>query len=176
VSALAVAFVLFGQGVPTVTPLTGPPKLTWLGPPRGDATGSGAGFDPHIEPLRLGLFDDIPPSGDPSCGHVPQFAYYNTTLHLVPRLTLAGFSRVGCMMDGAAGVGLVYAVPVRKNIDLALSLGRLWGPHSGPNGTAVSSTRASADIVFRREGGRSLSVGISASSTGSPGMRFGGVF
>jgi hypothetical protein len=177
------ALVLLGQsapGVPIVTPLVGPPTVSWLGPPPGDATG-GPGYDPYLEPLRLGLLEDVPPSGDPSCRQTPEAmtasapnvpTYYGTTLRLVPRLTLAGFSRVGCVMDGAVGGGLVYALPVRRNIDLALSAGYLFAPHAGPNGTPVSSgAHVRADLVFKRADGRSFNLGIR-----NRHLTFGGIF
>ncbi|HEY8075109.1 MAG TPA: hypothetical protein VIF62_13390 [Labilithrix sp.] len=169
-SAAVLAFVLFAQGVPMVTPLVGPPKVSWLGPP-GDANGSG--YDVSLEPLRLGLMDEAPLSGDPSCREPYAAAptYYGTTLRLVPRLTLAGFSRVGCAMDGAVGGGLVYTVPIRKSIDLNLSAGAIFAPHTGPNGTPIAATHLRADLVFKRDEGRAWYIGLR-----KRGIAFGGVY
>ena len=164
----ALALILFGQGVPIVTPLVGPPKVTWLGPP-GDANGSG--YQASLEPLRLGLFDEAPLTGDPSCRLGPAPTYYATTLRLVPQLTLAGFSRASCAMDGAVGGGLVYTVPLRKNIDLNLSAGAILAPHAGPNGTSISTTHVRADIVFKRDEGRAWYIGLR-----KRGIAFGGVY
>ena len=162
------ALVLFAQSVPIVTPLVGPPKITWLGPP-GDANGSG--YDASLEPLRLGLMDEAPLTGDPSCRLTPPPTYYATTLRLVPQLTLAAFSRVGCAMDGAVGGGLVYTVALRKNIDLNLSAGAILAPHGGPNGTSVVGTHVRADIVFKRDEGRAWYIGLR-----KRGIAFGGVY
>ncbi len=168
------------QALPIVTPLVGPPQVSWLAPPRGDATGTPG--DATIEPLRVGLLGDVPPTGDPACAQ-PGAATaenanlapsYLTTLRLVPRLTLVGFSRGGCPLDGAAGAGIVYMVPIRPNVSLALSGGWVSAPHAGPNGTPLTSRAVRADFVFKQPDGRALSVGLK-SGHGATGLVFGGV-
>ncbi len=171
-SAAVLAFVLFGQSVPIVTPLVGPPKVSWLGPP-GDANGTG--YDATLEPLRLGLLDEARMTGDPACREHYRSegppTYFGNTLRLVPHLTLVSFSRVGCAMDGAVGGGLVYSVPIRKTIDLNLSAGAIYGPHLGPNGTPVLGKHAAASLVFERDDGRSFYIGLRRR-----GITFGGVY
>jgi hypothetical protein len=173
---MSVLLAVLMQSVPIVTPLVGPPQIQWLATPRGDAPMPAP--DPAVEALRIDLFHDVPQSGDPACapegaataannGALPT---YLTTVRLVPRLTLAGFGRGGCAFNGVAGGGLVYTMPVTQDISLRMSAGMVYGPHSGPNGTAVRSQRLRTDLVFKRPDGSAFTVGIS-----TRGITFGGV-
>lgn len=172
----AFLLVVAMQAVPIVNPLVGPPKVQWLVQPRGDLPGPSP--DAATEALRLGLFGDAPPTGDPSCSPVgaataatPGFApTITTSIRLVPRLTLVGFGRGGCVLDGASAGGLVYMMPIKRNIDLALSAGMVYAPHAGPNGTAIRRKQLRADFVFKRKDGGAFTLGI-----GTRGITVGGL-
>jgi hypothetical protein len=171
--------------LPVVTPLVGPPQVAWLGP-AGDASGaSGSALTPSfvLEPLRMALTGTAVPTGrfEPGCGEhveatgtatagVPGFAMQHaTSLQLVPKLTLFGFSRGGCAIDAGVGGGVAYATLLRKDIWLVASAGILHLPHAGPGGASITRFDVRADVVFARPKGRSYTVGV-----GTRGVTFGG--
>ena len=184
------------------------PPVTWIGLGRsGDASGR-AGNTDHVgelalEPLRLSLLGNHPwtpldaMSGcrdqlaDVRSGSAP--AGFMTTYAMnvlggpgrswkMPRLTLFGFSRGGCTLDGAAGGGATFIVPMRQDILFVASAGAIYLPATGPAANRASSTSTRADVVFRRPDGRSFSLGIGGTSVESggrvnlSGVRFGGVW
>ena len=181
----ASAIPVTSSGVPIVGPLLGPPRVTYL---FGQGDANGAAGDSHVpsfvlDPIRLGLLAGAVPFGaaDPACGGSIEatgtataasggFAMQHAAaLQLVPRLTLAGFTRGGCSIDAAMGGALVYAAPIRKDIWFVASAGILKLPHAGPVGTSVTTSQFRADLVFARPAGRSLAVGLS-----NRGISFGG--
>lgn len=186
----------------TTAPVTGQglPPVTWIGLGRpGDASGAARGdriAELAIEPLRLSLLGSHPTvpldamspcrdqvadvrSGSPPAGFMATYA-----MNLLgapgswrmPRLTLFGFSRVGCTLDGAAGGGASFIVPFRQDIFFVASAGAIHLPATGAQALPASNTSARADVVFRRPDGRSLSVGLGALQHGLRGLSFGGAF
>lgn len=164
-------------------PSLGPPRITWLGPwSVGDANGpAGNASGPSVslfEPLRLSLLSMTPPNaralGLPCESDVTASRSLATDrsagLALAPGLAMMGFGRDGCPTDGAVGGGIVHVMPLRPNIFLATSAGYIVQPQ--PYGNQGFS--AGADLVFRRDGGRSLSVGV-AVRRGTPTLTLGGV-
>lgn len=164
-------------------PSLGPPRITWLGPwSVGDANGAaGDTMGPSVslfEPLRLSLLSMTPPNaralGMPCESDATASRSLATDrsagLELAPGLALMGFGREGCPTDGALGGGVVHVVPIRPNIFLATSAGYVVQPQ--PHATQGYSV--GADLVFRREGGRSVSVGV-AVRRGTPTLTLGGV-
>ena len=179
------------------------PPVPWIGLGRrtaGDAAGRPGNTD-HVgelalEPLRLSLLGNHPwtpldaMSGcrdqlaDVRSGSAPAGFMTTYAMNLLggpglswkmPRLTLFGFSRGGCTLDGAAGGGATFIVPFRQDIFFVASAGAIYLPATGPTATAVQSTSMRGDVVFRRPDGRSFSLGL-GSSRGLSGIRFGGVF
>lgn len=165
----------------------GPPPVTWFDPFRiGDtmdpAAGPGGGPTAMFEPLRLGLLAPSVPRafGEPGCESSLDAAGARTAaysgvssqaasaLRLVPRLTLYGFSRMGCGVDSAVGGGIVRSVPLRPKMWLVGSAGMILLPHNGPGGAPVTRTNASVDLLLERPGRRALTVGV-----GTNGVMFG---
>jgi hypothetical protein len=179
---------------------TGRPRVTWIQPARpGDATGSAGSPDPMgelaLEPLRLSLFGQhaLVPTGQcgdqeaetrtAATGGLRRMAAFGTNLlggssWRSPRLSLFGFSRMGCALDAAAGVGMTFTVPLQKNVAFTLSGGALYLPVtnpglSNPAGAPVRSGTVRAGVVFRRPNGGSFNVGV---DTLIRGFTFGGSF
>jgi hypothetical protein len=170
-------------------PVVGPPRVTSLVAAlglSGDANGTwGSPTTPSfaLEPIRLALMGASVPTGrfEPGCSDhvestgaatagVPGFAMQHATaLQLVPKLTLFGFSRGGCAIDGAVGGAIVYATLLRKDIWLVASAGVLHLPHAGPGGASITRADVRADIMFARPRGHSYTVGV-----GTRGVTFGG--
>lgn len=187
--ALALAVVIFGlsstgsafaQPAPTLTQGLPPAQ----GPSIGDAAGTAG--DPvgrlAFEPLRLSLMGSQPLVPTNQCGD--SFATARTTgdnqlrmgtfgTNLLggssprsPRLSLFGFSRFGCPLDGAVGTGLTFTVPLSPKVFFALSGGAIYLPATG-----AATVMGRADLVFPQKSGRSFNVGI-----GTRGVSFGGIF
>ena len=166
----------------TVDPPSGPPRFQPL--VLGDASGPGAWGSPAafaLEQLRLGLMSEAPLSRfDPGCNESTEsatggggFAVQRArALQLVPHLTLAGFSRTGCLSAGI-GAAVVYTAELRKDVSLALSAGSFLLPHGGPEGTPVTVSQVRADLVLPRPQGRAYSVGVSVSPVRTL-LNFGG--
>lgn len=165
------------------TPSLGPPRITWLGPwSVGDASGpAGNATGPSVtlfEPLRLSLMSMAPPNAralgmpcerDLTAASAPA-TDRSAGLQLAPGLAMMGFGTEGCPTDGAVGGGLVHFVPIRPNIFLATSAGFVVQPQ--PH--AQQGYSVGADLVFRRDGGRSFTMGV-AVRRGTPTLTFGGV-
>jgi len=170
-------------------------------PSRGDANGSDGYGDKigalALEPLRLSLFGGFPsqPLGEPGCrersegggsltGGSTLFSQRAVARNLLggnnsnpnaPRLTLFGFSRGGCLLDGAIGGGLVFTVPIRRDVFFVLGAGAIYLPNGGPNGVPAYDAKARADVMFARPGGRSFNIGVTTIRN-TPSVSFGGVF
>ena len=178
----------------------GRPPVSWIGLGRpGDASGAVRG-DPigelAIEPLRLSLLGNHPTMpldamspcrdslADVQSGRAPTSFMRTYAMNLLagpgsswklPRLTLFGFSRFGCTLDGAAGAGASFTVPIRQDVFFVASAGAIYLPATGAQALPEKSTSARADIVFRQPDGRSLSVGL-GTLKGLAGVSMGGVF
>jgi hypothetical protein len=197
----ALAFMLAVGSTARAEPVsTSRPVVQWVGLDRpGDTTGSDGHGDPigelALEPLRLSLLGEHVPlptsisdcrdgasvagsfTGGPIMAGHRAFAtnLLRPTSWRTPRLTLFGFSRIGCARDSAAGGGLTFTLPVRKDVFFVASGGAIYLPHAGPGGRPVSSTRLGADVVLRRSDGRSYSVGV-GTFRGGPMVSVGGIF
>ena len=166
----------------TVDPPSGPPRFQPF--VLGDASGAGPWGLPAafvLEQLRLGLTSEAPLSRlDPGCSESAEAATGGggfsvqraRALQLVPHLTLAGFSRTGCLSAGV-GVAVVYTAQLRKDMSVALSAGSFRLPHGAPDGTAVTVSQVRADLVLPRPHGRAYSVGVSVSPARTL-LNFGG--
>ena len=197
-ASLALAF-LFVTSIADAQPVTtSRPQITWLGldrtgPKLGDTSQTLNPADPTgglaFEPLRLMLLDPFLPTPlDTTSGCLDQMSESKTgslslpTMRSVgmnvsgasswraPRLTLVGFSRAGCTLDGALGGGAAFTVPIRQDILFVLSGGAIFLPTTRTTNRAVR-----ADVVFQRSGGRSFNVGI-GTIEGGPRVSFGGIF
>jgi hypothetical protein len=185
-------------GDPPIGASWGRPRVTWLRP--GDATGlpaDPAGTDElAIEPLRLALLGGHPEvsgagawcpgaslEANAGYGSLRSMSAFGANLlggrsRHAPRLTLFGFSRSGCALDGAVGGGVTLAVPIRRGLSFVASAGAIYLPAtvpgaSSPGGGPATSGRIRADLVFPRPEGRSLSVGVDSRLRG---VSFGGIF
>lgn len=143
-----------------------------------------------FEPLRLGLMSEVAPisAAEPGCRDVgamtgsltasgsgmPTQITRHIPIPLFPRLTLVGFSRVGCPVDSAIATGFTYVVPLRPSVFFVTSAGVLLEPAYGPRPLTITP-QARADVVFDRGDGRSWSVGVKSGRAG-PSLTFGGIF
>jgi len=166
----------------TVDPPSGPPRFQPF--VLGDASGAGAWGLPAafvLEQLRFGLMSEAPLSrSDPGCNESAEAATGGggfpvqraRALQLVPHLTLAGFSRTGCLSAGI-GVAVVYTAQLRQDVSVSLSGGSFRLPQGGPQGNAVTVSQVRADLVFPRPQGRAYSLGVTVSPARTL-LNFGG--
>jgi hypothetical protein len=198
--ARRVAAVAFALGVslagpahaddlPTLSP--GLPRVVWFGAgPRGDAATASRTVDEGgalaFEPLRLTLLGAHPWMPTNQCGdqYVDARAGGSPLLQMgtfganllggssswSPRLSVFGFSRQRCAIDGAAGAGFTFTQPLTPKVLFALSAGAIIVP-GAPPGMQRTSRDARMDLVFPRGDGRSFNVGF-----GTRGATFGGRF
>ena len=89
----------------------------------------------------------------------------------MPHLTLYGFSRGGCAVDGALGAGAVAPFAIARRTWLVGSAGVSLLPQNGPAGSSVTRSHASVDLLFERPSGRTVTVGVS-----TRGLTVGGNF
>jgi hypothetical protein len=132
--------------------------------PQGSAFGDAYGCRPDDLAARGNTWNGLPMQRE-------------TAIRLTPRLTLVGFSQSGCPLDAGMGGGLVYAVPVHKNVWLAASAGAFMTPNFdlGARGIAASLPKVKSelriDAIVRRKNGDPWTIGL-----GTRGLRFGGLF
>ena len=90
------------------------------------------------------------------------------SLRLAPRLTLHGFSSLGCPTNGGIGGALTYTAPLQPDLWLVLGAGAYTIP---PHAQAPASGQFDlrADLAKRAADGRVWTVGI-----GRKGVTFGG--
>ncbi len=182
------------------TSLAGLPPL-WISPPSPSPGQDAAWLAPFVAstPLRLSLLASVYPLGPAftgsGCGEAsvaaagsifPVQPYW--LVPLTPHLVLHGFSDLGCpgdpsaSLDGGAGAGLTYALPVRKSLWLVGSAGVYGVPAHGTGtpwaqsgaGRGVpprGSAEVRVDVVKRVQGDRTLSFGLGAGSTSTPDRR-----
>ena len=118
-------------------PSPGLPQTLVIPTGTGDASRSTAGLplDLAMMPLRLSLTSVSWASAGamiPDCtqhaeqsGNTQSYLPQNraAAIHLVPNLTLVGFSTTSCLVDATAGAGLVYTAPIRKDMWLVAGVG-----------------------------------------------------
>lgn len=171
-------------GLPVIQPLAPiPPGQDTLSKP--DARDAMA-----LEPMRLSLLSAYVPHpwNTPGCTNlsgtgVPEFGPEGAgALGVKPfgsksgiRLTLFGFSRGGCGIDGAIGGGATLSVPITNDVFFAWGGGAIYLPQRPGAEADKQTVEMRADIVFKGAGGRAYTVGISAVQ-GSPRVSFGGIF
>ncbi len=94
------------------------------------------------------------------------------SMSLSPRLSLIGFSRGGCALDGVAAGALVLAQPLPRGFSLLLSAGAMYAPHYGSNARGVFRQQARLDVVS--PGG--VAVGFAIDRSAGPRVTVGGVW
>jgi hypothetical protein len=166
---------------------SGSPATTTIVPrwALGDPAGDRGDLPPELAvlPLRLSLQSSIfpispalgqdacAPNGDPSGNTIHGFPIQRSTMiRLSPRLTLHGFSTTACPLDSAAGGGLTYVAPLRKDLWLVGSAGVYGVPAHAPLPARIRND-VRLDLVTRAGPDRTLSVGI-----GRRGIKLGGSF
>ena len=195
--ALVLALATAAPARAQVAPASpGRPQVTWLVLGRGGDTRNGAADrsmqELALEPLRLSLLGrhavmpadecaGLSSGGKSSYGGLR--AMRTVAVNLLdgpswrsPRLTLFGFSRLGCPLDAAVGGGAALTVPIRPSVSFVLSGGAIYLPATKPgvdNPTGGPAKSVRADVVFRRPEGRSFNLGV---DTLLRGVSFGGVF
>ena len=178
---------------------TGRPPVTWIGfRSASDTTGGDGRVDEMgelaFEPLRLSLLGRQ--ALTPSSGCLDQLADTRTgtggfrlmaafgsnllggSSWKAPRLSLYGFSRMGCPLDAVVGTGATLTLPLEKNVAFALSGGAIYLPAtnpgtSNPAGAAVDVATLRAGIVVRGSDGNSFNFGVDSLVRG---VTFGGMF
>ncbi len=152
--------------MPLLTPLK-------LGLPPGEPTAQGATALPALVslPLQLSLMGSVFPatpglmgedcraaaeaSGNTVQGFSTQHATY---LPLTPRLTLHGFSRLGCAIDSGAGGGATYVLPLDADLALVGSAGLFVEP-SLPSATRMKAD-ARVDLLMDRSTTHPFAIGV----------------
>jgi len=146
-------------------------------------------YDRRFEPIRRGMLAEHPSGGaaEGPCenreGGTGQWRLFDprmsaTTSYqtlrsvtLSPRLSLVGFSRGGCPLDGAAGGALVLVQPLPRAYSLMLSAGAMYLPHYGSAGNPVFDQQARVDVVTPS----GVTFGVAA-GRGGPRVTVGGVW
>jgi hypothetical protein len=163
----------------------------------GEPTGQRGALGPlaAFQPLRLSLTSTIFPVAGayPQCATlgddvgnsshgmpVQRFAFIPFA-PLVPHLTLTLFSSDGCPIDGGAGGGLTYTVPVQRSMWLVGNAGFYGVPGRGPGLPPRTATDLRVDLVQETSPGHTLHFGIERKDgtgvRGVPAMvTFGGGF
>lgn len=199
-AALHVASSAHGQGAPPASASSpgqgyvGLPQVTRLD--QGDANGDA--LDPTtalaIEPLRLDLFGRFLPTPlDATSGCLDQMSdvktgglawpamrakaipVFGASSWSAPKLTLFGFSRSGCTLDGALGGGVTLTLPIRRNVFFVGSGGAIFLPVTGPRGASASDQAVRGDLVIRGANGTSVNVGVGM-TRGVPQVSIGSIF
>lgn len=144
-----------------------------------------------VTPLRLSLNQGLFPiastlhgcasredaSGNSINGFpIERFSY----LRLFPRLTLHGFSSIGCAADAGLGAGLTYAAPLGKKWWFVSGVGLHGLPPLDSARSAIWSAAARVDLVKQLPEGHVLSFGMGTRNrTGAAlfnAVSFGGNF
>lgn len=175
----------FAQQAPLAArPSVGLPQTLVIPLRSGDAATDSAGLplDIGMMPLRLSLSSGYWPQGKtlPGCeeraeqtGDTWNFFPLQraAAVHLIPRLTLVGFSTTACMVDANAGVGLMYTAPIRKDLWIVGSVGASILPTTTTTYAPRARADARVDLVWKATPDRAFSVGI-----GRRGVFVGGAF
>jgi hypothetical protein len=146
-----------------------------------------ASFTPLRLSLNQGLFPTASaiqgcPSREDASGNsingfpIERYSY----LRLSPRLTIHGFSSIGCAADAGLGGGLTYAAPLGKKLWLVSSIGFYGLPPIDSARSAVVSASARLDLVKQLPAGHVLTFGMGTRNrTGAAlfnALSFGGNF
>lgn len=152
--------------MPLLTPLK-------LGLPPGEPTAQGVIALPALVtlPLQLSLMGSVFPttpglmgedcrvaaeaSGNTIQGFSTQHAAY---LPLTPRLTLHGFSKLGCSTDSGVGGGATYLLPLDKDLALVGSAGLFVQP-SLPSAPRMKAA-ARVDLLMDRSTAHPFAIGV----------------
>jgi|GEM_PF-4445873 len=152
-------------------------------------------------PLRLALQNGILPQagGFPNCatreeaagnsmGGIP--VSFHHEIDVVPHLVLAGFSQLGCPIDGSMGGVVAYTAPIAPSVAFVLGAGIILAPgqiplYGGSLQTSIarqvrgapSATGATvrADVLWKTKAGRFFTVGVGSTGTRHT-LSFGGGF
>jgi hypothetical protein len=154
-----------------------------------------------VAPLRLSLEGSIFPmaGGFPNCasreddagnsvGGIP--VQHFRMVRLTPRLTLSGFSQLGCPIDAGVGGALTYAAPLTRSSWLVFGGGLYVAPGQVPlfggvgpslaNGIRAApsavSTAGRVDLVWKASGERTYNLGLQTNGRGRQSLMFGGSF
>jgi hypothetical protein len=84
---------------------------------------------------------------------------------IVPRLTLVGFSRLGCPLDAGIGGVVGYSTPIAPNAWLVASAG-IFGTSTAWAKAPAAQSDARVDVIFQRPSGRAFGVGVDARQKG----------
>ena len=151
-------------------PLLAPRRLS-LSP--NEPTSSASSLAPALVslPLKLSLMGSVLPampgvmsedcraaaeaSGNTIWGFSTQHAAFVT---VAPRLTLHGFSQVGCAGDSGLGTAVTYTLPIDKNLALVGSAGLFVQPDL-PS-TRRMKTDARMDLLMNRASGHPFAIGV----------------
>ncbi len=188
VKRLPLQILVFALGVSTVAVARadGPPMS--LTPPAtlaipvaapssslpGEHVGDTTGLAPALAvlPVRLSLlgaaFPIAPALGGAPCASREEasgntqsgFALqHQISAAWTPRLTLTGFSQLGCPLDAGMGGALTYSVPLARDVWLLASVGVYTLPGLQP-GRVVAMPDARLDVLFQKPSGRGVAVGM----------------
>jgi hypothetical protein len=99
-------------------------------------------------------------------------------LRLAPQLLLHRFSMAGCAVDSGSGVGLSYAIPLRRRLWLLQSVGYYRKPTASGATQSRVSLAGRLDLVQELGWGRTLSLGLGTRSESGQfhALNFGGSF
>ena len=166
------------------TPSVGLPQTLVIPLRSGDASGDSAGLplDLGMMPLRLSLSSGFWPQGKTLPGCAERAEQSGDTwnffplqragaIHLLPSLTLVGFSTTACAVDANAGVGLVYTAPIRRDLWFVASAGASVLPTTTTTYSPRMRSDARVDLVWKSTPTSALTLGV-----GRRGVTFGGAF
>lgn len=151
-------------------PLLAPRRLS-LSP--NEPTSSASSLSPALVslPLKLSLMGSVFPAMPGIMGEdcrVSAEASGNTTwgfstkraafVTLAPRLTLHGFSKLGCAVDSGMGSAVTYTLPLDENLALVGSAGIFVQPDL-PSPRRMK-TDARVDLLMNRASGHPFAVGV----------------
>lgn len=165
-------------------PSIGLPQTTVIPTRPGDTSSDSAGLplDLGMLPMRLSMTTFLWPQGKLVLGCDENTEYSANTsgyfplqraaaMHLVPRLTLVGFSTTRCPVDTTAGAGLMYTAPIRKDVWLVASAQIPILPTTTFVQKPTVPIEPRVDVVLKSSQDKTFSVGV-----GRRGLLFGGAF
>lgn len=174
----ALAFLTEPAAADDTTPSPAMTMLTLLAPRRlslspNEPTSSASSLAPALVslPLQLSLMGSVFPampgimgedcraaaeaSGNTIWGFSTQRAAFVT---LAPRLTLHGFSKIGCALDSGMGTAVTYTLPLDENLALVGSAGIFVQPDFPAARRMKSDARV--DLLMNRASGHPFAIGV----------------
>jgi hypothetical protein len=151
-------------------PLLTPRRLSLM---PNEPTSRGGSLAPALVslPLKLSLMGSVFPamprimgedcrdsaeaSGNTIWGFSTQHAAF---VSLTPRLTLHGFSQIGCAFDSRMGAAVTYALPLDNDLALVGSAGLFLQPDPLSAGRTKSDARV--DLLMNRSSAHPFAVGL----------------